>query len=178
MSTFPRSVVAVTAGLSLLGLAACSGGSEGQSGSEEQPPTSAAAGSGLAQFDPCGFFKPDELTSWGVSMTSEEFSPVDFEPGCQWEGENMGVTLQKNVTETVESYARSNWDKYEQRSLGGRNGAIAITAGGTGMGGCNALVDAGGGVVIYGVDGYKRDSVDACAEVEKIASQTASRLPE
>ncbi|MGW1679972.1 DUF3558 family protein [Saccharopolyspora sp. NPDC002376] len=163
--------------MSLLGLSACSGG--GSSSGSEESPTSATSGSGLESFDPCTFFKPDELTSWGVSTQSADFTPVESEPGCEWVGEKMTVSLQKNVKETVSSYRESgSWDSYDEQKFGGRNGAKAVESGATGQGGCTVLVDAGGGVAIYMVDGARRDSVDACAEAEKVANQTASRLPE
>ncbi|WP_433871513.1 hypothetical protein [Saccharopolyspora sp. CA-218241] len=50
--------------------------------------------------------------------------------------------------------------------------------GGTGQGVCNAVVDTGGGVVLYGITAALGSAVDACGEVEAIAERTASRLPE
>ncbi|MDA3627591.1 DUF3558 family protein [Saccharopolyspora oryzae] len=170
-------MIAAVAGASLLGLSACSGG--GSSSGSEESPTSAAAGAGLASFDPCTFFEPGELTSWGLSTQSEDFSPVKSEPGCKWDGDQMGLALQKNAEESVASYQQSgSWERYDKKTIGGRSAAIANEPGTVGQGSCTVLVDAGGGVAIYMVDGTRRDSVDACAEAEKIANQTASRLPE
>lgn len=103
---------------------------------------------------------------------------MSFEPGCRWQGEKMSLTFQKNVDETVASYEQSgNWERFDKKTIGGRSAAIATVPGGGSTGGCNVLVDAGGGVVIYGVSGRMADSVNACAEAEKIVDQTASRLP-
>ncbi|KAA5837409.1 DUF3558 domain-containing protein [Saccharopolyspora hirsuta] len=169
----------MTAGVALAGLSACGGGggSTGETGSPE--PTGQTGGVALEKFDPCTFFKPDELKSFGLQEQGEEFTPVSFEPGCTWKGEQMSLTFQKNVEETVASYEKNgNWERYDKQSVGGRSGVVANVPGGGATGGCNVLVDAGGGVVIYGVSGRLADSVDACAEAEKIANATASRLPE
>ncbi|MGW3467694.1 DUF3558 family protein [Saccharopolyspora sp. NPDC000995] len=177
MSVFSRSLIAGAAGLALIGLAACSSGKRSD-GDTEKTSTSPAPGRALASFDPCTFFKADELTSWGLPTQSETFSPLSFEPGCRWVGEKMDLTLQKNLDETVASYRENgSWDFYNDKAFGGRTGALAAEAGVSGTGGCTVLVDTGGGVAIYMVSGAMRDSVDACAEAEKIANQTASRLP-
>lgn len=172
MSVFSRSLIAATAGTVLIGLSACTGGSS-QGG--EQPP---AGGSGLAAFDPCTFFQQEELASFGVSAQGEVFSPLSFRPGCKWDGDLMGITLNKDLEETVGAQDREQFDTYTPKSIGGRTAAVAVVAGGEGTGGCNVFVDAGGGMVIYGIAGKMRDSIpDPCGELEKIANQTASRLP-
>ncbi|MER7010889.1 DUF3558 family protein [Saccharopolyspora sp. NPDC000359] len=181
MSTFSRSLIATTAGLALFGLSACGGGTSG--GAEETTaaaPTSATSGGGLADFDPCTFFKPDELQSWGLSTQAEEFTQVSFQPGCAWEGEKMDLALQKNADETVQSIQESgSYDKFEPITVGGREAGRMIVSGATDQGGCVTVVNTGGGIVLYQITGYLRDSLaDPCAEAEKIADQTASRLPE
>ncbi len=91
----------------------------------------------------------------------------------------MSLTLHKNVDETVDSYETGgNWEKYEKRSIAGRSAAIANVPGSGTTGGCDVLVDAGGGVAIYGISGKMADSIEACPELEKIVGQTASGLPE
>ncbi|MBQ0927463.1 DUF3558 family protein [Saccharopolyspora endophytica] len=175
MKKVSRTLIAGAAGVALLGLSACSGNSSG--GAPEPAP--APQGKPIASFDPCTFFTPEELTSLGVSTQSQDGGVVSFEPGCEWEGEKMTLTLLKNADQTVESYEKNgNWDSYSKKSIGGRSGAVAVESGATGQGGCTVLVDAGGGVAVYGIDGAMRDSVDACGETEKVANQTASRLPE
>ncbi|WP_243789800.1 DUF3558 family protein [Saccharopolyspora gloriosae] len=178
---FSRSLVAMSAGLALFGLSSCSLGdsSAGDGGADGGSPTSAAQGSGLESFDPCTFFKPDELTSYGVSTQAKDFTQVSFQPGCSWDGERLSVALQKNADDTVESLEKGgSYDEFTRINVAGRDSARMIVAGGTGTGGCITVVPAGGGIVLYQLSGYMRDSVaDPCGEIEKIAGQTASRLP-
>ncbi|WP_190818408.1 DUF3558 family protein [Saccharopolyspora pogona] len=182
MSTFSRSLIAAAAGLALFGLAACAGGGKSPGGSEEtsSAPTSASSGAGLAGFDPCTFFKPDELTSFGLSTKAEEFTQVSFQPGCSWKGEKFTLGLQKNADETVQSLGQGGgFDKYAATTVAGREGAEMLVAGATGQGICNYVVSAGGGIAIYQLTGAMRDSVaDPCGELKTIVDQTASRLPE
>ncbi|GAA4875321.1 DUF3558 family protein [Saccharopolyspora cebuensis] len=172
MSSFFRSARATMVGIAVLGAAACAGPTAGD---DRTQPEEAPA---LAGFDPCTFFAPEELSSFGVGPEAEEFTPVSFEPGCKWNGEDMDLTFQKNEDESVQSYATSNWDSYTEAPLAGRTAAIAVPAGGTDQGVCEAVVDTGGGVVLYGITAAFGSSVDACGEVEAIAERTASRLPE
>ncbi|GAB2660913.1 hypothetical protein GCM10027271_19580 [Saccharopolyspora gloriosae] len=177
MSKFVRSLVGATMGVALVGLSGCALNAGGDSGGDAQPTGPGAEGS-IETFDPCKFFEPNELTGWGLPAQSEPFEGVSFEPGCTWAGGQMSLVLQKNVDETVESYETSgSWERYEKKTIGGRPAALANVPGGGSTGGCTVLVDAGGGVAIYSVSGKLTDSVDACAETEKIADQTASRLP-
>ncbi|MFC7343133.1 DUF3558 family protein [Saccharopolyspora griseoalba] len=174
MKTVTRALIAATAGVALFGISACSGSDSGDTAGEPKP-----QGKAISSFDPCTFFKPDELTSWGVSTQSEDFTQVSFQPGCTWEGEKMDIALQKNADETVQSLKEGeSYDSYEPISVGGREAARMIVPGATGQGGCVTVVSTGGGVVLYQIAGAMRDSVaDPCAEIEKIANQTASRLP-
>ncbi|WP_406692607.1 DUF3558 family protein [Saccharopolyspora sp. ID03-671] len=176
---FSRALIVASASTALIGLSACTGGSSGTPDGNG-PSETQAPGKALASFDPCTFFQPDELTSYGVSTQGKDFSPIPSEPGCEWEGEKQTISLQKNVDQTVASYETGGaWDSYQKKTIGGRSAAIALETGATGQGSCTALVDAGGGVAIYMLDGAMRDSVaDPCAETEKIVGQTASRLPQ
>jgi uncharacterized protein DUF3558 len=182
VSTFSRSLIVTAAGVALLGLSACSGGGLGSGGADDTSaaPTSASSGSGLASFDPCTFFKADELTSFGVSTQSQEFTQVSFQPGCEWEGEKLAIALQKNADETVQSIeSGGSYDSFDRITVGGREAGRLIVPGATGQGGCITVVSAGGGIVLYQIAGEMRDSLaDPCADLEKIADRTASRLPE
>jgi hypothetical protein len=172
VSVLSRSLIAATACVVLAGLSACSGG--------DQPPSGQAKPSGgIAGFDPCQFFTPEELTAAGVSAQGKPYSKVSFEPGCVWEGEKMDVVLQKNAEETVDSYAQhGSFDRYDKMDINGRRTARAITAGAEGTGGCSTMLDSGGGVVILNVVAATRNSVpDTCAESEKIAKLIEPRLP-
>ncbi|WP_344931434.1 DUF3558 family protein [Saccharopolyspora gregorii] len=163
-------------GLSLVGLSSCALGQDDGAGTA---PTSEEKSADLAKFDPCTFFKPEELTSYGVSTQAEDFTLVSFQPGCAWNGKKMDIALQKNEDETVDSLEKGAHDEYTRIKIAGRDSARMIVAGGEGTGGCITVVPAGGGIVLYQLSGYMRDSVaDPCGEIEKIAEQTASRLPE
>lgn len=164
--------------MALFGLAACSGGGNTPDGGAD--PTPPAQGMPLASFEPCTFFKPEELSSFGVATQGKDFSPVKSEPGCAWDGEKMSLSIQKNLDQTVETYgANGSWDSYQTKTIAGRPAAIALESGATDTGSCSALVNAGGGVAIYMLDGLMRDTIpDPCDELEKIVNQTASRLPE
>lgn len=134
----------------------------------------------LASFDPCTFFKPDEVSPYGLATQGTQFVPIPDQPGCSWEGDQMSLSLNKNLGQTVENFGTSGtWDKFEPKTIAGRSAAIALEAGAADIGSCTALVNAGGGVVIYMLDGTLRETIpDPCAELEKIVNQTASRLPE
>ncbi|MCA1185523.1 MULTISPECIES: DUF3558 family protein [unclassified Saccharopolyspora] len=166
-------------GLALFGLSSCAlGGSDGGSGGSS--PTSEASGDGLKDFDPCTFFKSEELTSYGVSTQAEDFTDVSFQPGCTWHGKRLDVSLQKNAGETVDSLESGGpYDEYTRINVAGRDAARMLVDGAAGQGSCITVVAAGGGVALYQLVGYMRDSVaDPCGEVENIANQTAARLPE
>lgn len=177
MKKLSHSLIAAAAGTVLLGLSACGTGS-GSGGSTGTPETTSSQ-AGLASFDPCTFFQSEQLTSFGLGTQSEPFSPVSYEPGCRWKGDKFLFSLQKNAEETVTSYETSgNWDSYAKKSIAGRSAAVAMETGTTGLGSCTVLVDAGGGVTIFMLDGLREDSVpDPCGETEKIVGQVASQLP-
>ncbi|WP_093414987.1 DUF3558 family protein [Saccharopolyspora flava] len=178
MKKLSRSLIATAAGAALLGLSACGTGSGSGGGNTEAPETTSSQ-AGLASFDPCTFFQPDQLTSFGLGTQSEPFAPVSYEPGCRWTGEKFILSLQKNAEETVASYETTgSWDSYTKKTIAGRSAAVALESGATGVGSCSVLVDAGGGVAIFMLDGQRQDSVpDPCGETEKIVSQVASQLP-
>ncbi|MHA6801564.1 DUF3558 family protein [Bounagaea algeriensis] len=160
----------------MLGASACATPAGG--GDSEAPETTEAQQSkALENFDPCTFFKPDELKSWGLPPTEgTDKTQVSWEPTCAWSGDENIVGVSKNVEETVDSYEQnSSWASYEKQPIGGRSGAVAVTSGASGGGGCNVLVDAGGGVVIYQITS---DVDDACSELKPIAEATAGRLPQ
>ncbi len=177
MNRIARSMLGVSAGVVLVGVSACatpSGDTE-----SEQPSETAQQSKALESFDPCTFFQPDELTAWGVSTDAEEATQVSWEPGCKWAGDEQTLGLNKNAEETVDSYEQSeNWASYEKQQIAGRSAAVAqVSSAAANDGGCNVLVDAGGGVAIYQSTPKSTSSADACDEVRKVAEATASRLP-
>ncbi|MGP4019168.1 DUF3558 domain-containing protein [Saccharopolyspora sp. 5N708] len=179
-----RSLIVGVAGLALVGLAACSGGTSGGGGEtgtseETSAPTSAASGSGLADFDPCSFLTAEELSAAGVSGPGRPANAVESQPGCDFEGENVLLTLSKNETEDFEAYSKNSFEQFDEIDINGRKAARAVTAGSGGQGICSAIISAGGGIVDVNVAGIMRDSVpDPCGEAEKIARQIEPRLPQ
>lgn len=178
MSLVFRSVAAGIAGLALVGLSACSGGSAG--GEEPGAPTTETQSSGLSNFDPCNFFTPEELTAAGVQAgAGRPANAMESQPGCDWEGENVLLTLSKNETSDFEAYSKNNFEKFERFDIDGRQSARAVTAGSGGSGICSVILSAGGGIVDVNVAGIMNDSVaDPCGEAEKVARQIAPRLPQ
>ncbi|GAB2660897.1 hypothetical protein GCM10027271_19560 [Saccharopolyspora gloriosae] len=180
MKKSSRTVSTTAAGFALLALSSCAlgdSGPDGGSGNDAAPP-SEAQGTGLADFDPCTFFKPDELTSFGVGTQAEDFTLVSFQPGCSWTGQDLDLVLQKNADETVDSLSKGAWDEFTKIDVAGREAARVVPAGATGQGICNTVVSTGGGVALYQLTAAMRDTLaDPCGEIEKIANQTASRLP-
>lgn len=179
MNRTTRSVLGMSAGAVLLGVSACATPAGG--GDADQPETSEAQQSkALEQFDPCTFFQPDELTSWGVSTNAEDGTEVPWEPGCMWSGDEQTVGLNKSTEETVDSYEQNgSWGSYEKQQIAGRSAAVAQTPSSAANGfGCNVLVDAGGGVAIYQITDKGTEPMDPCSELKKVAEATASRLPE
>ncbi|WP_263251185.1 DUF3558 domain-containing protein [Saccharopolyspora rosea] len=167
-----RSVITAVTAAALLGLSACGGA--GDSGAEQPEPQAKP----LQSFDACTFFTPEELTSFGVETKAEDFTQVGFQPGCKWNGDQMILSLQKNVDEDFDQYEKTGtFDEFTRKPFAGRAGARMLTAGAKGQGVCNAVVSAGGGIVLYQVTGNYPE-FDACGEVEKIADQTAARLPQ
>lgn len=177
MSLVSRSLAVGVAGLALVGLSACSGGTS-KGGEEPSTPTSAAQSSGLANFDPCTFLTPEELSAAGVSAPSRPVDDIKSQPGCDWEGEDVLLTLSKNETEDFEKYSKNNFETFDRFDLNGRQAARAVTAGSGGQGICSTIISAGGGIVDVNVAGIMRNSVpDPCGAAEKIARQIEPRLP-
>lgn len=174
-----RALTIVSASAVLLGMSACADGGGGSANDENVPNPQAGGGPALESFDPCTFFQPEQLASWGFPAEGRKDDTLSFEPGCVWDGEKALLTLLKNTEETVESYETSgSWDSYDKTTIDGRPAAVALEPGATGLGSCTVLVDAGGGVAIYMLDGIRQDSLpDPCGETKKIASESAAELP-
>ncbi|MCA1185524.1 MULTISPECIES: DUF3558 family protein [unclassified Saccharopolyspora] len=178
-SATSRVSVAALSGVGLVALTSCAlgGPDTGRVGPPEASPV--AHGANLSQFDPCNFFKREELTANGLPTEAKDFTLVSFQPGCAWSGEKFDLAFQKNADETVDSLSKGAWDEFTRIQIGGREAARVIPTGAKGQGFCNTVVNAGGGVVLYQFTAAMRDTVaDPCGEIEKIAEQTASRLPE
>ncbi|GAA0538332.1 hypothetical protein GCM10011581_05310 [Saccharopolyspora subtropica] len=166
----------------LVGLAACTGGSSSGTGGTStgmDSPTSQAGRSGLADFDVCNFFTPEDLAALGVHGPGEPDNTLESEPGCNYRGDVKDVTLYKAPDTTFDAYSRRNFGELRQYEIGGRKAANGVTAGSEGQGICSTFLEAGGGTVVITVTGLMRDSVaDPCGEAERAARQVEPRLPE
>ncbi|WP_243794037.1 DUF3558 family protein [Saccharopolyspora gloriosae] len=178
MTRRSRSLISAIAGTALLSLSACALNATTPSTDQETPPTQ-GSGSGLVGFDPCAFFTPEDLSAAGVSGQGEPVEQLESEPGCSYEGEKVLLTLYKNQQQTTDSYETSgSWDSYEKFDINGRTAARGISAGSTGQGICNVVVDSGGGVAIISISGILLDDVpEPCQAAEDIARQVEPRLP-
>lgn len=177
MNSSARSLLVGTVGLALVGLSACSPGSGDSSDAEGAPPPE-AQGAGLKDFDVCNFFTPEDLAAAGVSGPGEPEDTVDFEPGCNFRGEEKDLTLFKNPEDSFDKYmSKGNFGEVNPFEVNGRKAAVGVTAGSEGQGICSSFLDAGGGTVIVTVTGAQSDSVDACGESKKVAEQIEPRLP-
>ncbi|MGW5644973.1 DUF3558 family protein [Saccharopolyspora sp. NPDC003752] len=177
MSTLSRTVVVTAAGVALLSLTACSGGSPGRTGDGE-PTTSAAEAPGLESFDVCNFFTPSDLSAAGVAGPGEPDNNLKSEPGCNYNGAKMDLTLYKVPDTTFDKYTtQGNFAEIEPFEISGRKAATGVTAGSQGQGICSTFLDAGKGTITVTVTGEDRDSVDACGESRKVAEQISPRLP-
>ncbi|WP_370591415.1 DUF3558 family protein [Saccharopolyspora montiporae] len=165
-----------TVGLAVIGLAACSPMS-GDSDTEGSQPSEAQS-AGLQDFDVCNFFTPEDLAAVGVSGPGEPEDTVDFEPGCNFRGEAMDLTLFKAPEDPFDQYmSQGNFGEVNPFEVNGRKAAVGVTAGSEGQGICSTFLDAAGGTVIVTVTGDSRDSVDACGEAKKVAERIEPRLP-
>ncbi len=175
MNVLNRSVLAVSAGLLVLGTAGCTPG--GTAGGNDAPPPKK---NGLANVDVCGVLTADDLAPLGIEPKGEPDSVVPSEPGCEYNSNGKTITLSKNETKTVDQYGKdTKFDKFEPVTVAGRRGASAISPGSAGTGFCGTLIDAGGGVII--VDAAAKSNVtgfDGCAESMKVAEKIAPRLPQ
>lgn len=179
MRSFSRVVIAAAAGSALLGLTACTGGTAGggaPSGGAE--PTSAAP-SALESFDVCNFFTPEELAASGVAGPGTPDNNLDSEPGCNFTGDKMDLTLYKVPGTSFDEYmSGGNFGNVQNFDAGGRKAATGVTAGSEGQGVCSSFLDAAGGTIIVTVTAGTTEPVDPCSETRRVAEQISPRLPQ
>lgn len=172
----PRSsaLLAVAAGVALLGATSCSSSEGGGTPVTESPR------GGLGDVDPCSFFAPDDLAAAGVEGPGAPEDDIPSVPGCTFEGESVFLSLYKNQDQTVDSYETAgSWDEYQRTDVNGRAAARAIASGSAGNNICSTLLDAGGGVVQVKVTAVLPDEpVDTCAKANEMATRIEPRLPE
>lgn len=173
-----RSVIAATAGIALVGLAACGGGANG--GSTTTPSSSRSAG-GLASVDPCKIATPQQLNADGLNPQGTPNNDVSKQPGCEYKGSggaDLRVSFAKDQTQTVDTYqTQGQWDSYTKTTINGRPAATAQVVGGTGTNGCTVLMNAGGGVLVVTVTDAGKSDQQVCAEGMKYAQQVEPTMP-
>lgn len=162
--------------MALVASMALVGCSSGQGEPSAEP--SAEPGAGLADFDPCAFLTEEDLATAGVAGPPEKVDAVASQPGCDYEGQDVLLSLTKNQTEGFAEYGKNNFERFDEIDINGRRAAIAVTAGSGGNGICSVILDAGGGIVDVNVTAYDMAAVpDPCGEAEQVARQIEPRLP-
>jgi hypothetical protein len=119
-----------------------------------------------------------QLSADGLQTQGTPRSNTSDEPGCDFKGKDVVVTIYKNQTQTVSSYQQQgHWDTYTKTTVNGRPAAHAQGSGTSGTGGCTILMDAGGGVVLVDITDPDKSDEQACAEDMKYAQQVEPTLP-
>lgn len=136
----------------------------------------------MANFDPCTVLTPEELQANGVSPESKPFDQGLGEVGCEFEGEEVLLTVLKaegrNLAQWQEN--RDNFDEFELNQVGSHPGARGIAAGGTDQGVCNQFIEAGDSTVdvqITYMSAQDLASKDPCGEAMKFAELIEPKLP-
>nr|WP_207630988.1 DUF3558 domain-containing protein [Actinopolyspora sp. BKK1] len=176
-------MVAAGVGVALLGVAGCGpGGLAGDESEGATEETSAAKSSEevLAGVDPCGMLSDEELKSFGLELPGETKSPLPWTPGCYYDGDTVSVSFNKNKRQTVDSAAKKDtWAKFERAEVNGRAGATAVTEGATQAETCDAMFDAGQGMIqIRAQEISRSDNLDECAKALEIAKKVEPNVPE
>lgn len=177
MNSSARPLLVGTVGLAVIGLAACSPMS-GDSDTEGSQPSETQS-AGLQDFDVCNFFTPEDLASAGVAGPGEPDDNLSFEPGCNYDGDEMDLTLYKAPEDPFDKYmSQGNFGEVNPFDANGRKAAVGVTAGSEGKGICSTFLDAGGGTVIVTASEQREGAVpDPCGESKKVAEQIEPRLP-
>ncbi|SDP89646.1 Protein of unknown function [Actinopolyspora xinjiangensis] len=172
-----RSLAAVIAGAALIGAAGCSSG--GGSGNASETDTSSSEES-LASMKPCDVLPQDTLKSLGLEVPGESVEHLPWAPGCDYDGDPVGLTLELNKREAVaDAEQKSVWAEFERLKVNGRAGARAIVKGATQARGCDVMFDAGEGMVqVRTTETGRFDSVDECAKALEIAKKVEPNVPE
>lgn len=124
---------------------------------------------------------PELLGANGYSAEGTPIEQYESEPGCQYAGERMMLSLYKNQEKTVASYGSGkSWAEYTEIDVNGRAGARALSRSTQADGGaCTTILSAGGGVLVLdGLSNDPRAPFDACGELLEIAQQIEPSLPE
>ncbi|WP_438387817.1 DUF3558 domain-containing protein [Actinopolyspora saharensis] len=175
--------MAVGVGAALLGVAGCGpGGLAGDESEGATEETSAAKSSGevLAGVDPCGMLSDAELKSFGLKLPGKSTDALPWTPGCDYQGDPVGVMFVKNERQTVASSAKKDrWAEFERTEVNGRAAARAITKGSTQARICNVMFDSGGGMIqVRAQETRLPDDVDECAKALEIAKKVEPNVPE
>ncbi|PRW62162.1 DUF3558 domain-containing protein [Actinopolyspora mortivallis] len=165
-------------GAALTGATACSP----SGGTENSPETSSPTSSenSLASVDPCTVLSETELKSFGLKSPGSPAEPLPWTPGCDYLGDPIGLRLVKNTRETVASAEQKDtWATFERTTVNGRAAATAVTKGATQAETCDAMFDAGEGMIqVRATESRPPYTVDECAEALKIAKKVEPKVPE
>ncbi|NHD18832.1 DUF3558 domain-containing protein [Actinopolyspora sp. BKK1] len=165
--------------MALLGALGCSPSGSGDT-SNSPSETQASGSNSLESLDPCKMLSDTELKSFGLEPTGEPNEDLPWRTGCGYEGDPISATLFKDTRNTVSSNAeKSNWVEFERLQINGRSGARAITKGTTKARLCNAMFNAGDGLIQVQVrETNPPDTLDECAKGLELAKKIEPTVPE
>ncbi|NHD18833.1 DUF3558 domain-containing protein [Actinopolyspora sp. BKK1] len=163
----------------MLGALGCSPSGSGDT-SDSPSENQASGGKSLESLDPCKMLSEAELKSFGLELPGEPTEDLPWSPGCYYSGEPIVATLFKDTRNTVSANAeKPNWVEFERLQINGRSGARAITKGTTKARLCNAMFNAGDGLIQVQVrETNPPDTLDECAKALEIAKKIEPTVPE
>lgn len=179
MSVWSRSLVALAAGVALVGTSGCStGGAAGDKSTETSVPS---ASQGLKKVDPCKMLTPQDLKDFGLRGPGKPNTTLPWEPGCDYSrGDPITMTVYKNMRQTVVSAGKKpSWAMFKRIEVNGRSGAQAINEGSTQARICSTMFNAGKGLIEVSVsESELPDDLDECAKSTEIAKRIEPEMPE
>ncbi|WP_033401496.1 DUF3558 family protein [Actinopolyspora mortivallis] len=164
----------------LTGVLGCSPGADSGNTSDSSATEMPSSEEVLASVKPCEILPSDTLKSFGLEMPGESVKQLPWAPGCDYEGDPVGLRLELNERETVAvAEQKPVWAEFERLEVNGRSGAQAIPEGATQAQGCDVLFNAGEGMVqVRTTETGRFDNIDECAKALEIAKKVEPHVPE
>jgi hypothetical protein len=175
VSLLSRSLVTVAAGLALVSVAGCSGSSPGGT-----PPSSGAPSDALASVNPCALLKPSDATALGLPTQGKPpIVAVPNQPGCEYQSDAQIVDFFVDPAQNVDSsqHDSNQWSNFTRTTINGRAGGTGVTPGSEQAQICNAVFDAGKGMIFVKVEENDSSNKNDCADALKIAKLVEPNAP-